>query len=259
MRQRTAASCRPERRSRTDTLRVTAVGLVIRGRVGRLAEARDLIERQDRWRTALVTALAHDVCTPLIAITGALELVAEHDGLSDQLKPLVAAASRQASRLATLSATLLDAERVEQGKLRLDLEPIDLRGVADGAVQLAGHDDTEIDVDIQPGLHVTADRVRLQQMLINLITNARRHGAPPVAIHAHPMDGKVAISVRDHGPGVAAKDEPRLFQRLSPADHAPGSIGLGLWIVRMLAEAHEGEIAYHAGSPGAEFTITLPT
>jgi K+-sensing histidine kinase KdpD len=92
MRQRTAASCRPERRSRTDTLRVTAVGLVIRGRVGRLAEARDLIERQDRWRTALVTALAHDVCTPLIAITGALELVAEHDGLSDQLKPLVTAA-----------------------------------------------------------------------------------------------------------------------------------------------------------------------
>lgn len=235
-----------------------AVGLVIGGRVRRLAQARDLIERQDRWRTALVTTLAHDVRTPLTAITGALELVADHDELPDQLKPLVANATRQASRLATLSATLLDAERIEQGKLRLDLESIDVREVADGAVQLAGHDDADVDVDIGPGLCVTADRVRLEQMLINLITNARRYGAPPVAIHALSMDGKVAISVRDHGPGVATEDQPRLFERLSPADHAPGSVGLGLWIVKMLAEAHHGDIAYRAAAPGAEFTITLP-
>ncbi len=232
------------------------VGLIIEGRVRRLKAARVLLEEEQRWRAALMATLAHDVRSPLTTIQGVLEIIADDDDLPENLRPLVAAASRQTARLTALASNLLDLERVEGGKLILDRQPLDLTELAEQVAELLGG--TDVTIDVEPGLTVLADPLRLQQMLVNLGTNAQRHGEPPVVIGARSMPGGVEIVVRDHGAGVPAADRPLLFQRLNRTEGNPESVGLGLWIVRLLAQAHGGDAAYRPASPGSEFVITLP-
>ena len=233
-----------------------SIGLIIEGRVRRLKAAQELIEEEQRWRAALMATLAHDVRSPLTTIHGALEIIADDRDLPDHLRPLVAAATRQTSRLTTLASNLLDLERVEGGKLILDWQPVNLTDLAEQVAELLAG--SEVTVDVTPGLTVRADRLRLQQMLVNLGTNAQRHGEPPVVIGARAVGTGVEISVRDHGAGVPASDRAQLFQRLNRTEGNPESVGLGLWIVRLLAQAHEGDAIYRPADPGSEFVILLP-
>lgn len=233
------------------------VGLIIEGRVRRLKQARVLLEEEQRWRAALMATLAHDVRSPLTTIHGALEIIADDEGLPEHLVSLVAAATRQTARLTALASNLLDLERVEGGKLILDLQWLDLTELAELVAELLGSGDVTVDVD--PGLTIHADALRLQQMLVNLGTNAQSHGAPPIVIGARSTTAGVEISVRDHGDGVPAEDRPSLFQRLNRTEGNPESVGLGLWIVRLLAQAHGGDATYRPANPGSEFVITLPT
>ncbi|WP_310529697.1 HAMP domain-containing sensor histidine kinase, partial [Nocardioides sp.] len=209
-----------------------------------------------RWRAALMATLAHDVRSPLTTIQGVLEIIAEDADLPAHLQPLVAAAARQTSRLSTLANNLLDLERVEGGKLILDLKDVDMEELAQQVAELLGS--TDVSVDVESGLAVRADPMRLQQMMVNLGTNAQRHGEPPVVIGARSVDAGVEVFVRDHGAGVPAPDRPLLFQRLNRSDGNPESVGLGLWIVRLLAQAHGGDTHYRPADPGSEFVITLP-
>lgn len=234
-----------------------SVGLIIEGRVRRLKAAREVIEEEQRWRAALMATLAHDVRSPLTTIHGVLEIVADDEHLPDHLRPLVAAAARQTSRLSTLASNLLDLERVEGGKLILDWQRIDLTELARQVAELLGS--TDVTVDVEPGLAVRADPLRLQQMLVNLVTNAQRHGEPPIVISAGPTAGGVEIVVRDHGAGVPEPNRSSLFERLNRTVGNPESVGLGLWIVRLLAQAHGGDASYRVMDPGSAFVITLPT
>jgi len=235
---------------------IVAVGLIISNRVSRLGEARDVIAQQDRWRAALAATLAHDVRTPLTTIGGTLELLADDEGLPEHLRPLLVSASRQTARIGELSSNLLDSERIDQGRLRLDVEDVDVLDTARRVVELVGA--AEVRVDVPPGLRVKADRMRLEQMLVNLANNAVRHGGPGITIAARRLDHHVELSVRDDGPGVPPADQEHLFERLSANDRNPGSVGLGLWIVKELAHAHGGAVAYHPVPTGAEFAISLP-
>ena len=226
-----------------------SVGLIISGRVQSL-------EREQRWRSALMATLAHDVRSPLSAIEGVLEFVSEDEELPDQFRPLLAAATRQTTRISTLSSNLLDLERVGRGELRLELSDFALADAVRDVVELVGHGKVTLDLDST--LRLWADRLRVEQMLVNLITNALRHGEPPVVIAARTEGNVVRISVRDHGAGVPVADQPFLFERLGPTNGHPNSVGLGLWIVQMLAEAHGGSAKYRTTNPGAEFTLELP-
>jgi signal transduction histidine kinase len=233
-----------------------AVALVINDHVTGHLRAQDLLRRQEAWRAALTTSLAHDLRSPLTTIGGALEVAEEHPQLPAELKPVVAAARRQAARVIALAVNVLDAERINNGELRLDLEDLDLADLASNIAVLSG--DPSISVHIDPGFHVRADRTRLEQMILNLVTNALRYGAAPVHLGARTQGPWVEIFVRDHGDGVAIVDETRLFERVHDSRSRQDSMGLGLWIVRTLAEAHHGTVGYRAKSPGAEFTIRLP-
>ena len=233
-----------------------SIGLIIEGRVRRLKAAQDVIEEEQRWRAALMATLAHDVRSPLTTIHGVLEIIGEDGDLPEHLQPLVAAATRQTSRLTALASNLLDLERVEGGKLILDWQELDVTELAEQVAELLGG--TDVTVDVTPGLTVRADRLRLQQMLVNLGTNAQRHGDPPVVIGARPVGSGVEISVRDHGPGVPAAERSHLFERLNRTEGNPESVGLGLWIVKLLAQAHGGDAAYRPADPGAEFVVLLP-
>ncbi|PVG82849.1 sensor histidine kinase [Nocardioides gansuensis] len=226
-----------------------SVGLIICGRV-------QLLEREERWRAALIATLAHDVRSPLTTIQSVLEIVGDEEDLPDGLRPLLAAATRQTSRIAGLASSLLDADRVASGRLRLDLAEFTLADAGNDVLELLGKGDVRVDVD--PVLRLCADRMRFVQMLVNLTTNALRHGEPPVVISAATEGSDVRISVRDHGAGVPVEDQPFLFERLRLSDRHPDSVGLGLWIVRILAEAHGGGVSYRTVDPGSEFTIRLP-
>jgi signal transduction histidine kinase len=233
-----------------------AVGLVIAVRVRRLNQAREEIEQMERWRAALMATLAHDVRSPMTTIRGSLEIALEDPALPDRLRPLLTSATRQSARITSLATNLLDLERVDAGRLRIDLSDVNLFDLGTRVAELVGRPDIEMHID--PGLVVRADPMRLEQMLVNLTTNALRHGEAPYVVSADRYDDHVGIRVRDHGPGVPAADEPYLFERFSASDTAPESVGLGLWIVRLLAEAHHGTVRYRTLAPGAEFLITIP-
>lgn len=233
-----------------------SIGLIIEGRVRRLKAAREVIEEEQRWRAALMATLAHDVRSPLMTIEGVLEFIAEDAELPAHLEPLLASAARQTSRLSTLASTLLDLERVEGGKLILDWQDVDVEELSQQVAELVGSSD--ITVDVESGLTVRADPMRLQQMMVNLGTNAQRHGRPPVVIGARSVGAEVELFVRDHGAGVAVADRPLLFQRLNRTGDNPESVGLGLWIVQLLAQAHGGDAVHRPADPGSEFVITLP-
>jgi signal transduction histidine kinase len=234
------------------------IGLVIAGRVRELCEERLRAEQAEGWRAALVATLAHDIRSPLTTVQTTLMLLDETPDLpADRHKSLIAAALRQTRRLARLAAGLLDLERVQQGKLRLDRRWVSVAEVAEGAAGLAAAD-AEVAVHVDPALRVYADPDRLEQVLINLVANAVRHGEPPVVVTAERGEGTVRIAVRDHGPGVPERRRAALFERLVGDSDHPDSVGLGMWIVRLLVEAHGGAVVYEPALPGARFTVSLP-
>lgn len=218
-------------------------------------------QRTDAWRSRLVTMLAHDLRSPLATIrTGLTTLQKQGHLLSpDATQGVLDSSIRQADRLLVMTRDLLDLARAESGRLVLDLQAVELERVVRRAMDLTGLLPEEVDLDIPDDLQVWADPERLEQVLANLLTNARRHGAPPIEVRGASDDGGVVVSVRDHGPGLSAELRDRVFEPYTSSDDSSQSVGLGTWVVARLIEAHGGEVAYEDADPGATFVVRLPT
>lgn len=235
---------------------MVTVGLVISRYVDHLQQAQERLQAQETWRAAMVSTLAHDIRSPLTAITGALEVVGDDEHVPAHLRRMLDSATRQTHHLTRLAGGLLDLERVEHGRLQLQLEDLDLTAIAADVVWLT--DPEKVIVEIPPGTTVHADHDRLEQILLNLTNNALRHGLGPVVIGAHAEPGATVLTVRDHGPGISDRDASRLFTRLAEGRPHTDSVGLGLWIVRILTEAHGGTVSFENTDPGAAFLVRLP-
>ncbi|WP_353230330.1 sensor histidine kinase KdpD [Novosphingobium sp.] len=194
------------------------------------------LREQDRLRTALLSSVSHDLRTPLTAIIGNLDAITPVDAVqAGQL----ASAQAEAMRLRGFVANLLDMARIEAGALIRSSEPVDL---AD-AIASAAHDlrrlliANPIDMAVSPDLpFVLVDAQLFHQCLINLIDNAAKYGDPgtPITIAARRDPGHLALMVMDHGPGLPAGDETKVFEnfaRIAGSDRKHGT-GLGLAIVR---------------------------
>jgi signal transduction histidine kinase len=232
------------------------VGALIEQRVGTVRATQGALERKDRWRGALMATLAHDVRSPLSTVAGVLEVLEDDPATPERHRPLLAGAQRQAARILRLAIGMLEVERAEHGMLRLDLSEVSLLRLAEDVATLT--DAEAVRVDIDPGLRARVDPARLEQVLYNLTTNALRHGTAPVVLSATAAGDTIEVRVRDHGAGVPEGEVDRLFDRFSSADHSPASVGLGLWIVRLLTEAHGGDVRYEDARPGAVFVVRLP-
>lgn len=221
-----------------------------------LAEGR----RANAWRGRLVAMLAHDLRSPLAGVRTGLSTLREHD---EQLPPetrrqVVDSGIRQADRMLAMTRDLLDLARSEEGRLVLDRRQVPLAVVVQGAMDLVGATAAEVTVDVPDDLVLDADAERLEQVVANLLTNARRHGAPPVEIVGREAEGAVWLSVRDHGPGLPDGLRDRVFEPFATADDGTQSVGLGTWVIAHLVELHGGEVAYEDADPGARFLVRLP-
>ena len=228
--------------------------------------ARDLEADKNEF-LAMVT---HDLRNPLTIILGlgaTLESHADQLG-GEQIGRMGESIRRQAERIARLADDLYDVSRLEAKALLLSPRPTDLRTLLDSALASVA-DPSAVVVHIPDGLRVLADPRRLEQVVANLVENALEHGAPPVVVAASRGDGPadddvVTVTVSDCGAGVPESLVPTLFSGLRTLarpnrDRSRGT-GLGLSLVRGLAEAMGGRIWYQprAGG-GATFGLAIPS
>jgi signal transduction histidine kinase len=182
------------------------------------------------------------------------------------IAPKVEVASRQVEKLSSLISKLLDVSRIKAGRLRLELEQVDLAAIANDVVARFREDATKAGCELM--LRASApicgnwDPVRMDQVATNLLTNALKFGAgKPVEVDVS-LDGPWAhLVVRDHGIGIAAEDIERVFQRFERSSAARGyaGLGLGLYIVRHIVEAHGGNVRVESQlGAGSTFAVDLP-
>jgi two-component system, OmpR family, sensor histidine kinase KdpD len=234
-----------------------------------LARARAL-EATDRLRTALLNSVSHDLRTPLasvLASVGSL-LDPEVHWPADQRHEFLCTIDRESRRLSHLVSNLLDMSRIQAGAVDPKLVDTWLSEVVGPVVRRARAVPSRqvIDVDVPESLpSVLVDPVRLDQVLTNLLDNARRYaGDGLVQVVGRSVGGHVELRVLDHGPGVPAAERERIFNqfyRVEPASRsaAGNGTGLGLSICRGLVEAMGGHVWVEtAPGGGAAFVIRLP-
>jgi len=230
------------------------VALLIEAQARHLRGERERLSRIERWRAAMVSTLAHDVRSPLATVRFTLEeLREEATGGSARM---LDAALRQTARIAQLAEGLLDLDRIDSsGHLRLDRK---IRPAGDLVRDALAYvrTDAEVTVDIDEALTIDVDRQRFEQIVVNLVGNALRYGRPPVVVTLTRDGPDDRLEVRDHGPGIPESLRPRLFGQFAVG--GPDGVGLGLWIVRQLAEAHGGRASAEARDPGVAMVVTFP-
>jgi signal transduction histidine kinase/ActR/RegA family two-component response regulator len=233
--------------------------------VGRSMARRRLAEEESRAKDEFLAALSHELRNPLAAILSSTELLRRVPE-GPQAVLAVERIARQGTQMRRLLDDLLDTTRAIHGKLVLQPQSLDLRACAA---------QVERDHASRPGVSarwevtgeavwVRADPTRLQQMIDNLVENAVKYGARHVTLHAA-KDGEFGVlTIADDGQGIAPALMRRLFQPFvqgeQPLERPQGGLGLGLALVRRLAELHGGSIEAHsAGSgKGSRFTLRLP-
>jgi signal transduction histidine kinase len=206
----------------------------------------------------------HELRTPLTTILGYTSMLRRRwEHVPDASKQeFVLRIEEQGVRLREMVEGLLTLSSAQAGALQLNLQAVDVSAAVDEAILHHGLDGTVFVNECTPGTFVLADRVRLGQVLVNYLTNARKYGEPPISVSAWDDGEGVSICVSDEGPGVPSSFVPSLFDKFSQASigdsRTAEGTGLGLAIVRQLAEAQGGQAWYEDNEPkGSRFLIRL--
>src|ERR671934_54650 len=233
-----------------------------------LTEQNERLREADRLKDEFVALISHDLRTPLTSITGYVELALEED-LNDEVRGFLQVVARNSDRLLRLVNDLLFVARLQAGDVMLEEEDLDLAelvrdGVRAMEPRAAGKEITlTCEVEAVPLVHV--DRGRFLQVLDNLVSNALKFTPEGGEVHVRlgERDANIRLEVSDSGMGISAADQRRLFERFFRAGNAveqqvPGT-GLGLYICRAIAEAHEGTISVRSElGEGSTFRLELP-
>lgn len=216
--------------------------------------------RLDQLKLDFVAIASHELRTPATSVYGITATLRERgDSLpQEQRAELEKVLWEQADRLRRLIEQLLDLSRLDARALSIDPRRLRVRAVVDDVVAaLARHRPADVIVEVDHDLDAVVDPVAFDRALSNLLSNALRHGAPPVLVTAERRDRHLRVAVEDAGPGVPPELVPRLFDRFERGEEGLGS-GLGLAIARAYAHAHGGDILYDVRTRGARFELVLP-
>ncbi|WP_394788202.1 ATP-binding protein [Rhodoferax sp.] len=205
-------------------------------------------------KRGLLLAISHELRSPLTRARLNTELLPETAELQALRDPLL----RDLQLMRDLISDLLESERLASPHAALNLEVTDLaalvREMAEG---------TQAELHLQPDLPLwPLDRVRMRLLLRNLLDNARQHGQGRIEVHLQQVDGGLQLRVRDHGPGVPPAQWAQLAEPFYRADAArqrgTGGVGLGLYLCRLVAQAHGGRLLLQPAQPGLEAVVDLP-
>jgi signal transduction histidine kinase len=225
-------------------------------------------------RDAFLSSASHELKTPVTSIKMQLQMTRRHvkpelGKVPDahKLAKTLDVCGKQVDRLGALVDDLLDVSRIAAGKMTFNFAPVDIGELTRESLQQFGDQIDQaccpLTVDIQAPLMVVCDGFRIEQVIVNLITNAIKYGScSPITVKAHRReDGGVRISVADRGMGICPNNQSKIFDRFEraiPHGNVSG-MGLGLFICRQIIEAHGGQIAVSSElGQGSVFTVDLP-
>ena len=240
-----------------------------------LAAANVELKHLDEIKSMFVSIAAHELRTPLAPILGYVELLLEEEmgALTNKQRESLVTVRRSVGRLVTITDNLLEVSRIEAGRIELILKPIDLGSLV---AQVAAEFQPQLDVKSQK-LHLSAalplplalcDEARAAQIVGNLVSNASRYSPPEseITLRLAPAqeEGFLQLSVIDHGAGISAQDQEKLFSQFFRTASASLSgskgAGLGLYITRALVELHGGRIWLESEpGRGSSFHVTFHT
>jgi two-component system, NtrC family, sensor histidine kinase KinB len=224
----------------------------------------------DRLKSDMVSTVSHELKTPLTSVQMAIHLLLEEavGPLTPKQVELLLAARQDSDRILTMINDLLDLTRIEQGRVRLDLEPVSVSELVHEALERVGPRAQDAGIALETQLErglpaVMVDRDRIEHVFDNLVVNAFQHTPRGglIRVTAASEGSCVRFQVEDNGEGIAPQELPHVFEkffRIPTAQHTGGA-GLGLAIVREIITAHGGQIDVKS-QPGAgtRFRFTLP-
>ncbi|OBV38744.1 hypothetical protein ASR47_100760 [Janthinobacterium psychrotolerans] len=229
------------------------------------------LQRSLRMRDEFMSMVAHELRTPLNTLfleTQMRTLNLERGNLAafapEKLPKMVARDARQIRSMVRLIDDMLDVSRISSGKLSIRREAVDLAALVRRVAEDLAPCPDQLRVQVQDEAQIEGfwDGFRVEQIVVNLISNALRYGeGKPVDISLAKTRNSAVIEVRDHGIGIGAKDQERIFDAFERVVHQDrtGGLGLGLFITKQLVDAHGGAITLQSQpGHGALFSVTLP-
>jgi signal transduction histidine kinase len=230
----------------------------------------DLLEAV-RARDEFLSIASHELRTPITSMVLQLQSLRRaidsgsvnsvHDPKVERLLQL---SERQTTRLTGLIDDLLDVTRAAHGRLSFHFEAFDLSELAGEVVERLSNQSQDagcdVSVELTPGLMGRWDRHRIDQVLVNLVTNALKYGAGcPVLVKTYRSEKRAVIEVIDKGKGIEPENQERIFERFERATRGIAGLGLGLFIVREIARRHGGEVLVESEvGKGSIFRVELP-
>jgi signal transduction histidine kinase len=236
-----------------------------------LQRANEGLEELNEAKSEFVSVVAHELRTPMTSIKGYTEMLLSGTmgELTEKQKHFLEVVHANAGRLGKLVSDLLDISRIETGKIKLDIQPLQLEEIIEEATDIIASQveakNLQLEVRIADGLpSVQGDRDRILRVLTNLLDNACNYTPEGgITLSVHPVDASLQVSVTDTGIGISPEDQKRLFERFFRAAHPvvreQRGTGLGLSIAKSIIELHGGTIWVESElDQGSTFSFTLP-
>jgi len=214
----------------------------------------------DELRENFVAIASHELRTPATSVYGVLKTLLERDEQLTEAsrRELLQVGVEEGERLRRLLEELLDLSRLDERGVNVKPRPLVLASVLGEIVSDALSTGASVDFAVPDDLVVVADRLVLDRVVSNLLSNAVRYGAEPITLSAEAGDTHLRITVEDSGEGVAEDMRPRLFERFARTDSENVGSGLGLSIARTYARAHGGDLVHDPSASGACFSLIIP-
>ncbi len=233
-------------------------------------EAEEALKEADRRKDEFLAMLAHELRNPLAPIRTAVRLLQLQGEAAPHKERQWQIIERQVANMARLLDDLLDVSRITRGLVRLHPETVDLSAAVSQALEATGHliveRHHELTVSLEPALYVDGDRLRLEQVVTNLVSNAAKYTDPggTIRVMTYCEGDEAVLRVADTGMGMSPELLPHVFELFTQGDRtidrSQGGLGIGLKMVRSLVELHGGSVEAASPGPGlgSAFTIRLP-